>query len=503
MTLLKDLHHSAVSEPLAGEASPVEKHKSNTPTKRSTLKLGKRAEPCKVEETKSPVIAETRREHVTASDPEKVINLSDLRSKSARELLAMAESLNLQNLAGMSKQDLIILIAQSEVADSQTEKVIMSSGVAEVLNEGFAFMRSSVYNYLANQDDIYISPGQVRRLGIRTGDLIYGEVRAPKKGERYFALSKALEINNSPASAARRYVAFESLVPLYPDTPIKLECEKSARPLESKNCDLSGRIIDIVAPLGRGQRALIVAQPKTGKTILLQNIAHSISANYPDIHLIILLIDERPEEVTDMRRSVNAEVVSSTFDEPADKHVYVAEFAIEKAKRLVEQGKHVVILLDSITRLARAYNSVVPSSGKLLSGGVDSNALQKAKRLFGAARNIEGGGSLTIIGTALVDTGSRMDELIYEEFKGTGNSEIILDRKLAEKRLFPAIDITKSGTRKEELLLERSILNKVWVLRRILNQMTDADAIEFIIDKLQRTKNNEEFFLFMDKKVNN
>ncbi|WP_231861788.1 transcription termination factor Rho [Neorickettsia sp. 179522] len=503
MTLLKDLHHSAASESLPGEAPPVEKHKSNPPTKRNTLKLVKKAEPCKAEEIKKTVTTETRREHDPVGDPEKLIDLSDLRSKSARELLTMAESLNLQNLAGMSKQDLIILIAQSGSTDSQAEKVIMSSGVAEVLNEGFAFMRSSAYNYLANQDDIYISPGQVRRLGIRTGDLIYGEVRAPKKGERYFALSKALEINNSPASAARRYVAFESLVPLYPDTQIKLECEKSARPLDSKNCDLSGRIIDIVAPLGRGQRALIVAQPKTGKTILLQNIAHSISANYPDIHLIILLIDERPEEVTDMRRSVNAEVVSSTFDEPADKHVYVAEFAIEKAKRLVEQGKHVVILLDSITRLARAYNSVVPSSGKLLSGGVDSNALQKAKRLFGAARNIEGGGSLTIIGTALVDTGSRMDELIYEEFKGTGNSEIILDRKLAEKRLFPAIDITKSGTRKEELLLERSVLNKVWVLRRILNQMTDADAIEFIIDKLQRTKNNEEFFLFMDKKVNN
>lgn len=494
MTLIKDLHQSATTELLAEKVLPEEKLGEDTLMKKNTLKLGRKVAPARTEE----IVPE--KDDVMCDD--NVINLSDLRSRSASELLSRAESFNLQNLAGMSKQDLIVLIAQKESADDPSGKKIISSGVAEVLNEGFAFMRSSSYNYLANQDDIYISPGQVRRLGIRTGDLIYGEVRAPKKGERYFALSKALEINNCPASTSRRYVAFESLVPFYPDTPIKLECEKSLRPLNSKNNDLSGRIIDIVSPLGRGQRALIVAQPKTGKTILLQNIAHSISTNYPDIHLIILLIDERPEEVTDMRRSVKAEVVSSTFDEPADKHVYVAEFTIEKAKRLVEQGKHVVILLDSITRLARAYNSVVPSSGKLLSGGVDSNALQKAKRLFGAARNIEGGGSLTIIGTALVDTGSRMDELIYEEFKGTGNSEIILDRKLAEKRLFPAIDITKSGTRKEELLLERSVLNKVWVLRRILNQMTDADAIEFIIDKLQRTKNNEEFFLFMDKKIN-
>ncbi|AHX11047.1 transcription termination factor Rho [Neorickettsia helminthoeca str. Oregon] len=496
MTLIKDLAQEGALKTRTNDTLLVEDKQDDVSGKRNTLKLSNRSSK---EELDTPAEQPEQNEE---ADHGAFIDLSELRSKTACELLKRAENLNLQNLAGTSKQDLIVLIAQKEVADHPNGKTIVSSGVAEVLNEGFAFMRSSAYNYLASQDDVYISPGQVRRLGIRTGDSIYGEVRAPKKGERYFALAKALEINNNPVSTSRRYIAFESLVPFYPDTPIKLECEKPKKSSDSRSSDLSGRIIDIIAPLGRGQRALIVAQPKTGKTILLQNIAHSISSNYPDIHLIILLIDERPEEVTDMRRSVNAEVVSSTFDEPADKHVYVAEFAIEKAKRLVEQGKHVVILLDSITRLARAYNSVVPSSGKLLSGGVDSNALQKAKRLFGAARNIEGGGSLTIIGTALVDTGSRMDELIYEEFKGTGNSEIILDRKLAEKRLFPAIDITKSGTRKEELLLDRSILNKVWVLRRILNQMTDADAIEFVIDKLQRTKNNEEFFLFMDKKAN-
>lgn len=443
---------------------------------------------------------EFNEEEATLNNEEaKVLDLVSLRNETPQQLLKLAEEAGIQNLNGASKQELIMFIARKKANDFNMR--LTSSGVIEVLNEGFGFIRSARYNYLASQDDVYVSPGQIKRLNIRTGDVIHGEIRPPRKEERYFALIRALEVNSKPINHIRKYINFESLVPFYPDTSLTLECEIPKRMPDGKK-DLSGRIIDIVAPLGKGQRALIVAPPKTGKTMLLQGIAHSIATNYPEVHLIVLLIDERPEEVTDMQRSIKGEVISSTFDEPADKHVYVAEFVIEKAKRLVEQGRHVVILLDSITRLARAYNTVIPSSGKLLSGGVDSNALQKAKRLFGAARNIEGAGSLTIIGSTLVDTGSRMDEIIYEEFKGTGNCEIVLDRKLSDKRLFPAIDITKSGTRKEELLLNRQILNKIWVLRRILNQMGDADAMEFMRDKLERTTNNEEFFLFMERKSN-
>ena len=451
-------------------------------------------EACLADKVKDPEECKTS----DNSDTQEKIYLSKLRNENAANLLKKAENLGLSHLVGMSKPDLVVNITRRLVSIDNSVKVI-GSGVVEVLNEGFAFIRSSAYNYLASQDDVYISPGQVRRLGVRTGDFIEGEIRTPKKEERYFSLSRATEVNNRPISESRHYVGFESLTPFYPDNQLDLECKAPKKTPDGKD-DLSGRIINIVSPLGRGQRALIVAQPKTGKTMLLHTIAHSVATNYPDVRLMVLLIDERPEEVTDMKRSVNAEVISSTFDEPTEKHVHVAEFVIEKAKRLVEQGEHVVVLLDSITRLARAYNSTVPSSGKLLSGGVDSNALQKAKRLFGAARNIEGGGSLTIIGTALVDTGSRMDELIYEEFKGTGNAEITLARKLAEKRLFPAIDISKSGTRKEELLFNANTLQKIYMLRRILSSMTEAEAMEFILDKLQRTKSNRDFFLMMERK---
>jgi transcription termination factor Rho len=389
----------------------------------------------------------------------------------------------------MRKQELMFAILK-QLASKEVD--IIGQGVVEVLQDGFGFLRSPDANYLAGPDDIYISPSQIRRFSLRTGDTVEGHIRGPKDGERYFALLKVSAINFEDPEKIKHKVHFDNLTPLYPDERIKMEIEDPTRK------DFSNRIIDIVAPLGKGQRALIVAPPRTGKTVLLQNIAHSITANHPECYLIVLLIDERPEEVTDMQRSVKGEVISSTFDEPASRHVQVSEMVIEKAKRLVEHKRDVVILLDSITRLGRAYNTVVPSSGKVLTGGVDANALQRPKRFFGAARNIEEGGSLTIIATALIDTGSRMDEVIFEEFKGTGNSELILDRKVSDKRVFPAMDITRSGTRKEELLVDPVTLKKMYVLRRILNPMGTVDAIEFLLDKLRQTKNNGEFFESMN-----
>ena len=413
------------------------------------------------------------------------IKLQELKSKSPTELLAFAESHEIENASTMLKQDMLFAILKKLADDDIT---IIGEGVVEVLQDGFGFLRSPDANYLPGPDDIYVSPSQIRRFSLRTGDTVEGEIRSPKDGERYFALLKVNKLNFEEPEKARQKVHFDNLTPLYPDAAFAMEVDDPTRK------DLSSRIIDIVAPLGKGQRALIVAPPRTGKTVLMQNIAKSISANHPECYLIVLLIDERPEEVTDMQRSVQGEVVSSTFDEPATRHVQVAEMVIEKDKRLVEHGRDVVILLDSITRLGRAYNTVVPSSGKVLTGGVDANALQRPKRFFGAARNIEEGGSLTIISTALIETGSRMDEVIFEEFKGTGNSEIVLDRKISDKRVFPAIDIMKSGTRKEELLVDPGALAKIYVLRRILNPMGAVDAAEFLIDKLKNTKNNDEFF---------
>ncbi len=413
------------------------------------------------------------------------IKLQELKSKSPTELLAFAEAHEIDNASTMLKQDMLFAILKKLADDDIT---IIGEGVVEVLQDGFGFLRSPDANYLPGPDDIYVSPSQIRRFSLRTGDTVEGEIRSPKDGERYFALLKVNKINFEEPEKARQKVHFDNLTPLYPDAAFGMEVDDPTRK------DLSSRIIDIVAPLGKGQRALIVAPPRTGKTVLMQNIAKSISANHPECYLIVLLIDERPEEVTDMQRSVQGEVISSTFDEPATRHVQVAEMVIEKAKRLVEHGRDVVILLDSITRLGRAYNTVVPSSGKVLTGGVDANALQRPKRFFGAARNIEEGGSLTIISTALIETGSRMDEVIFEEFKGTGNSEIVLDRKISDKRVFPAIDIMKSGTRKEELLVDPGALAKIYVLRRILNPMGAVDAAEFLIDKLKNTKNNDEFF---------
>ncbi|KAB7738497.1 MULTISPECIES: transcription termination factor Rho [Parvibaculum] len=413
------------------------------------------------------------------------IKLQDLKAKGPTELLKIAEELEVENASTLRTQDMMFAILK-QYAEQGID--IIGEGVVEVLPDGFGFLRSPEANYLPGPDDIYVSPSQIRRFSLRTGDTVEGEIRSPKDGERYFALLKVNTINFESPDKARHKVHFDNLTPLYPDE--KLEMEVDDPTLKDK----SSRVIDIVAPLGKGQRGLIVAPPRTGKTVLLQNIAHSITTNHPECYLIVLLIDERPEEVTDMQRSVKGEVISSTFDEPAVRHVQVAEMVIEKAKRLVEHGRDVVILLDSITRLGRAYNTVVPSSGKVLTGGVDANALQRPKRFFGAARNIEEGGSLTIIATALIDTGSRMDEVIFEEFKGTGNSEIILDRKVADKRVFPAIDIIKSGTRKEELLVEKGTLSKMYVLRRILNPMGTVDAIEFLLDKLKQTKNNGEFF---------
>ena len=413
------------------------------------------------------------------------IKLKDLKSKSPTELLALAEENDIENASTMRKQDMMFAILK-ELAEQGV--FIIGEGVVEVLPDGFGFLRSPDANYLPGPDDIYVSPSQIRRFSLRTGDTVEGDIRSPKDGERYFALLKVNSINFEDPDKMRHKVNFDNLTPLYPEERILMEFDNPAEK------DRSSRIIDIVAPLGKGQRALIVAPPRTGKTVLLQNIAKSIAANHPECYLIVLLIDERPEEVTDMQRSVSGEVVSSTFDEPAARHVQVAEMVIEKAKRLVEHGRDVVILLDSITRLGRAYNTVVPSSGKVLTGGVDANALQRPKRFFGAARNIEQGGSLTIISTALIDTGSRMDEVIFEEFKGTGNSEIVLDRKISDKRVFPSIDIMKSGTRKEELLIDKETLSKIYVLRRILNPMGTVDAIEFLLDKLKQTKTNDDFF---------
>ncbi|MBN8533507.1 MAG: transcription termination factor Rho [Rhizobiales bacterium] len=413
------------------------------------------------------------------------IKLQDLKTKSPTELLNFAEELEVEGASTMRKQELMFAILK-QLAARETE--IIGEGVVEVLQDGFGFLRSPDANYLAGPDDIYISPTQIRKFSLRTGDTVEGLIRSPRDGERYFALLKVNLINFEDPEKARHKVHFDNLTPLYPNQRLQMET------IDPTKKDMSSRVIDIVSPIGMGQRALIVAPPRTGKTVLLQNIAQSITGNHPDCYLIVLLIDERPEEVTDMQRSVRGEVVSSTFDEPATRHVQVAEMVIEKAKRLVEHGRDVVILLDSITRLGRAYNTVVPSSGKVLTGGVDANALQRPKRFFGAARNIEEGGSLTIIATALIDTGSRMDEVIFEEFKGTGNSEIVLDRKVADKRVFPALDILKSGTRKEELITPRDQLQKTYVLRRILNPMGPQDAIEFLLDKLRQTKTNGEFF---------
>ena len=423
-------------------------------------------------------------------DVVKEMKLQDLKVKTPTELLSFAEETGVENASAMRKQELMFAILK-QLAAKETD--IIGTGVVEVLQDGFGFLRSPDANYLPGPDDIYVSPSQIRRFALRSGDTVDGQIRSPKEGERYFALLKVNKINFEDPDKQRHKVHFDNLTPLYPTRWMKMELEDATAK------DLSPRVIDIVSPLGMGQRALIVAQPRTGKTMLLQNIAHSISANHPECYLIVLLIDERPEEVTDMQRSVKGEVISSTFDEPATRHVQVSEMVIEKAKRLVEHKRDVVILLDSITRLGRAYNTVVPSSGKVLTGGVDSNALQRPKRFFGAARNIEEGGSLTIIATALIDTGSRMDEVIFEEFKGTGNSEIILDRKVSDKRTFPAIDITKSGTRKEELLVDRATLSKMWVLRRILMPMGAVDAIEFLLDKLRTSKSNHDFFSSMNQ----
>ena len=417
----------------------------------------------------------------TDIENKKEVKLQALKDKKPAELLAFAEEQKIENASTLRKQELMFAILKSLAEKNIT---IIGSGVVEVLQDGFGFVRSPDANYLPGPDDIYVSPSQIRRFTLRTGDTIEGEIRGPKDGERYFALLKVNTINFENPEKARHKINFENLTPLYPDERFKMEID------DPTIKDQSARIIDIVAPLGKGQRGLIVAPPRTGKTVLLQNIAHSITTNHPECYVIVLLIDERPEEVTDMQRSVKGEVISSTFDEPASRHVQVAEMVLEKAKRLVEHGRDVVILLDSITRLGRAYNTVVPSSGKVLTGGVDANALQRPKRFFGAARNIEEGGSLTIISTALIDTGSRMDEVIFEEFKGTGNSEIILDRKVSDKRVFPSMDILRSGTRKEELLTDSTTLKKMFVLRRILNPMGTTDAIEFLIDKLNNTKTN-------------
>ncbi|MBM3319782.1 MAG: transcription termination factor Rho [Candidatus Eisenbacteria bacterium] len=415
------------------------------------------------------------------------MDLAELKTKTIPELQSVAQELNLTGLSGLRKQELIF-----RILGAQTEKngLIFGQGVLEILPEGYGFLRSPEYNYLPSPDDIYVSPSQIKRFDLRTGDTVSGQVRPPKESERYFALLRVEAINMENPEVARQKTLFDNLTPLYPNERI---------PLEHDPKEISTRIVDLLSPIGRGQRGLIVSPPKSGKTILLQQIANAMTANAPDIILIVLLIDERPEEVTDMERSVKGEVISSTFDEPAQRHVQVAEMVIEKAKRLVEHGRHVVILLDSITRLARAHNTVVPHSGKILSGGVDSNALQRPKRFFGAARNIENGGSLTIIATALIDTGSRMDEVIFEEFKGTGNMELVLDRKLADRRIFPAIDLNKSGTRKEELLMKPDVLNRVWILRKFLSERNSIEAMEFLVEKIIKTKSNKQFLESMNQ----
>ena len=444
------------------------------------------------------------------------MNLQELKRKTPAELLTFAEELQIENASSLRKQDMMFAILKQL---AENDVAIFGDGVLEILSDGFGFLRSPEANYLPGPDDIYVSPSQVRRFSLRTGDTVEGQIRSPKDGERYFAMLKVNEINFDEPEKLRHRINFDNLTPLYPDEKINLEIGeepsslkeevtavgvgKSARVKEDKRetarKDLTTRVIDLITPLGKGQRALIVSPPRTGKTVMLQNIAHAIAANHPEIYLIVLLIDERPEEVTDMARSVKGEVVSSTFDEPATRHVQVAEMVIEKAKRLVEHKRDVVILLDSITRLARAYNTIVPPSGKVLSGGVDSNALQRPKRFFGAARNIEEGGSLTIIASALVDTGSRMDEVIFEEFKGTGNMEIILERKLVDKRVFPAIDIQRSGTRKEELLIPKDDLQRIWILRKVLNPLSPVEAMELLSDRLAKTRNNQEFLHTMNQ----
>ncbi len=419
------------------------------------------------------------------------MHLAELKAKTPADLLSFAESLQIENASSLRKQDIMFAILKNL---AENDQAIHGEGTLEIMSDGFGFLRSPESSYLPGPDDIYVSPTQVRRFGLRTGDSVEGQIRAPRDGERYFALLKVNTINFEAPEAVRHRINFDNLTPLFPERRLKMEVENFQSVAKSHSKDFTPRVIDLVSPIGMGQRALIVAPPRTGKTVMLQNIASAISSNHPDVFLMVLLIDERPEEVTDMSRSVKGEVVSSTFDEPATRHVAVTEMVLEKAKRLVEHKRDVVILLDSITRLARAYNSVVPSSGKVLTGGVDANALQRPKRFFGAARNIEEGGSLTIIATALVDTGSRMDEVIFEEFKGTGNSELILDRKLSDRRTFPAIDITKSGTRREELLVDKSTLSKMWVLRRILNPMGTQDAMDFLLDKLKYSKTNQDFF---------
>ena len=421
------------------------------------------------------------------------MNLQELKQKSPSELISQAEKLGIENPSTLRKQEILFSILK-KLADKKEQ--ITGGGVLEVLQDGFGFLRAIESNYLPGPDDIYVSPSQIRKFGLRTGDSVEGEIRAPKDAERYFALLKVSQINFEDSAKGRNKIAFDNLTPLYPDQQLKMEVEKNTT---EKKPDQTARLIDLVSPIGKGQRSLIISPPKAGKTIILQNIANSLELNHPECYLMVLLIDERPEEVTDMQRTVKGEVISSTFDEPASRHVAVAEMVIEKAKRLVEHKKDVVILLDSITRLGRAYNAVVPSSGKVLTGGVDANALQRPKRFFGAARNVEQGGSLTIISTALVDTGSRMDEVIFEEFKGTGNSELILDRKIADKRIYPAIDITRSGTRREELLFKKEDLTKVNVLRRIISPMGTMDGIEFLMSKLKNTKNNADFFISMNK----
>ena len=421
------------------------------------------------------------------------MNLLELKKKSPAELILQAEKLEIENPSTLRKQEILFSILKKL---AQKNEQITGSGVLDVLQDGFGFLRAIESNYLPGPDDIYVSPSQIRRFGLRTGDSVEGEIRAPKNSERYFALLKVDKLNFDNPEKARDKIAFDNLTPLYPDKQLIMEVEKTKT---EKKTDQTARLIDLISPIGKGQRSLIISPPKAGKTIILQNIAHSIAANHPECYLMVLLIDERPEEVTDMQRSVKGEVISSTFDEPASRHVAVAEMVIEKAKRLTEHKKDVVILLDSITRLGRAYNAVVPSSGKVLTGGVDANALQRPKRFFGAARNIEQGGSLTIVSTALIDTGSRMDEVIFEEFKGTGNSELILDRKISDKRIFPAIDITRSGTRREELLFKTDDLLKMNVLRKILSSMGTMEAIEFILSKLNSTKNNADFFISMNK----
>jgi len=421
------------------------------------------------------------------------MNIQELKKTSSEELIAKAEKLEIENPSTLRKQEILFAILK-KLADNKEE--ITAGGVLEVLQDGFGFLRAIESSYLPGPDDIYVSPSQIRKFGLRTGDSVEGQVRSPRNGERYFALLKAEQINFESPEKGTNKIAFDNLTPLYPDKQLKMETEKTKT---EKSPDLTQRIIDLIAPIGKGQRSLIISPPKAGKTIMLQNIAHSIANNYPECYLMVLLIDERPEEVTDMQRTVEGEVISSTFDEPASRHVAVAEMVIEKAKRLVEHKKDVIILLDSITRLGRAYNAVIPSSGKVLTGGVDANALQRPKRFFGAARNVEEGGSLTIISTALIDTGSRMDEVIFEEFKGTGNSEIIMDRKVHDKRIYPAVDITRSGTRREELIFEKGDLQKMNVLRRIISSMGTMDAIEFLITKLKTTKNNAEFFDSMNK----